>query len=46
MDLSASVTAAAIFTLGAQLLGGYLANHVRNTTDYVNKCIYDSNLVL
>ncbi|XP_021949882.1 ABC transporter G family member 21 isoform X2 [Folsomia candida] len=28
LDLSASVTAAAIFTLGAQLLGGYLANNV------------------
>jgi len=31
LDLSASVTAAAIFTLGAQLLGGYLANKVPHT---------------
>lgn len=29
LDLSASVTAAALFTLAAQLLGGYLANNVR-----------------
>lgn len=28
LDLSASITAAALFTLGAQLLGGYLANNV------------------
>ena len=28
LNLSASVTAAAIFTLAAQLLGGYLANNV------------------
>ncbi|CAL8143785.1 unnamed protein product [Orchesella dallaii] len=28
LDLSASITAAALFTLGAQLLGGYLANNI------------------
>jgi hypothetical protein len=28
LDLNASVTVSAIFTLGAQLLGGYLANNV------------------
>lgn len=30
LDLSASITAAALFTLAAQLLGGYLANNVSN----------------
>jgi len=35
LDLSASVTAAAIFTLGAQLLGGYLAN---NVPSYLKTC--------